>query len=104
MSEATWREGLFESFNSLVEIEICNSRAAVPENNKLLRCFQFIKMDSVSVGDYCWNGDCTNCLVWYRAEGGDIKSALACRMYVRPGLVITDVSSNLKVDLINGEG
>jgi hypothetical protein len=61
-------------------------------------------MDSVSVGDYCWNGDCTNCLVWYRTEGGDIKSALACRMYVRPGLVITDVSPHLKVDLINGEG
>jgi len=103
LSNAAWREGLFESFNNLVEIEICNNRAEVPENNKLLRCFQFIKMDSVSIGDYCWNGDCANCLVWYRAEGGDIKSALACRMYVRPGLVITDVSANLKGDLINGE-
>jgi hypothetical protein len=101
VSETTWREGLFESFKSLVEIEICSTRAQVPENNKLLRCFQFIKMDSVSIGDYCWNGDCTNCLVWYRAESGDIRSALACRMYVRPGLVITDVSPNLKVDLIN---
>jgi hypothetical protein len=94
-----WREGLFECFDELVEIEICSAPAKVPENNKLLRCFQYIKMDSVSVGDYCWNGDCVNCLIWYKAENGEIKSALACRFYVRPGLVITDLSENLKNDL-----
>ena len=93
------RDGLFESFEELVEIEVCCHRALVPENNKLLRCFQYIKMDSVSVGDYCWNGECTNCQVWYRSEDGEIKSGLACRMYVRPGMVITDLSANLKTDL-----
>jgi hypothetical protein len=103
VSKSFWREGLFEDFSSLVEIEICSSRATVPENNKLLRCFQYIRMDSVSVGDYCWNGDCTNCQVWYRAESGAIKSALACRMYVRPGLVITDMSPSLKMDLTRAE-
>lgn len=99
MSEPVWRDGLFESFDDLVEIEICQTRAQVPENNKLLRCFQFIKCESISVGDYCWNGDCVNCQVWYRSESGEVKSALACRMYVRAGLVITDLSSNLKTDL-----
>jgi hypothetical protein len=94
-----WREGLFESFNELIEIEICRTRARVPENNKLLRCFQYIKMDAVSVGDYCWNGDCVNCQIWYKAEDGDIRSALACKLYVRPGMVITDLSANLKTDL-----
>jgi hypothetical protein len=95
----TWREGLFESFDDLVEIEICCIPAKVPENNKLLRCFQYIKMDAVSVGDYCWNGDCVNCQIWYRAEEGEIKSALACKLYVKPGMVITDLSTNLKSDL-----
>jgi len=99
VSEPIWREGLFESFNDLVEIEICASQARVPENNKLLRCFQFLKMDTVSVGDYCWNGDCVNCQFWYMGEDGEIKSALACRMYVRAGMVITELSSNLKSDL-----
>jgi hypothetical protein len=99
VSEPIWREGLFESFNDLVEIEICASPARVPENNKLLRCFQFLKMDAVSVGDYCWNGDCVNCQVWYRTDDGETKSALACRMYVRAGMVITDLSSTLKSDL-----
>jgi hypothetical protein len=93
------REGLFERFEALVEIEVCRRRAMVPENNKLLRCFQFIKMDAVSVGDYCWNGDCTNCQIWYQSEEGEIKSALACRLYVRPGMVITGLSANLKSDL-----
>ena len=94
-----WREGLFESFNELVEIEICRTLAKVPENNKLLRCFQYINMDAVSVGDYCWNGDCVNCQIWYKAEDGETKSALACKLYVRPGMVITDLSANLKTDL-----
>jgi hypothetical protein len=99
VNDLPWREGLFESFDNLVEIDICNNRAQVPENNKLLRCFQYIKMDRVSVGDYCWNGDCTNCQVWYRCENGAIKSALACKFYVKPGLIITELSASLKEDL-----
>ena len=99
MSESFWREGLFENFSELVEIRICDTAALVPDKNKLLRCFQYIKADTVSVGDYCWNGDCVNCQVWYKGDDGEIKSALACRMYVREGMVITDLSQNLKCDL-----
>lgn len=99
MDRLTWRDGLFEAFEGLIEIEICRQPAMVPENNKLLRCFQYIKMDAVSIGDYCWNGDCTNCQIWYEAENGETKSALACRMYVRPGLIITELSATLKIDL-----
>jgi hypothetical protein len=93
------REGLFESFDDLVEIEVCRSKAMVPENNKLLRCFQYINMERVSLGDYCWNGECTNCQIWYRADDGEIKSALACRLYVRPGMIITGLSACLNTDL-----
>ena len=99
MIESCWREGLFEAFDRLIEIEICSRRAQVPERNKLLRCFQFINADTVSVGDYCWNGDCTNCQIWYETESGETRSALACKLYVRPGMVITEVSANLKADL-----
>ena len=99
MNDSNWREGLFECFEELVEIEICRNRARVPEKNKLLRCFQYIKTETISFGDYCWNGDCVNCQIWYEADDGEIKSALACRLYVKPGMVITDLSSNLKTDL-----
>ena len=93
------REGLFESFKELVEIRICQDRIMVPENNKLLRCFQYLKMDTVSIGDYCWNGECTNCQIWYRTDEGECKSALACRLYVQPGMEITGLSDTLKADL-----
>jgi len=98
LDQQTWREGLFEDFDQLVEIEVCRNRRLVPENNKLLRCFQYMNMDKVSVGDYCWNGDCTNCQVWYESDG-QVKSALACRTYVRPGMVITGLSACLLNDL-----
>ena len=103
MIESCWREGLFESFDRLIEIEICSRRAQVPERNKLLRCFQFINADAVSIGDYCWNGDYTNCQIWYETEEGEIRSALACKLYVKPGMVITAVSQNLKADLMDLE-
>lgn len=101
MNRLDLREGLFESFEELVEIDLCRNRTMVPEKNKLLRCFQYIRMDAVSIGDYCWNGECTNCQVWYRAEDGEIRSGLACRTYVRPGMVITGLSDNLRTDLID---
>lgn len=97
------REGLFETFEQLVEIDICRNLINVPENNKLLRCFQYIKMDAVSIGDYCWNGECTNCQIWYRSEDGEFRSGLACRLYVRPGMVITGLSAHLRTDLAGFE-
>lgn len=93
------REGLFETFEELVEIHICRNWIKVPENNKLLRCFQYIKMDAVSFGDYCWNGECTNCQIWYQSEDGELRSGLACGLYVRPGMIITGLSAHLKTDL-----
>ena len=100
MNDSSWREGLFEPFDNFIEIEVCRQRIAVPENNKLLRCFQYVKTDTISLGEYCWNGDCVNCQVWYKTVQGEVKSALACRMYVREGLVITELSDNLRNDLL----
>lgn len=99
MDDIHWRADLFEAFEKLVDVKINNRIIAVPENNKLLRCFQFIKTDTISIGDYCWNGDCVNCQVYYLTDEGEIKSALACKMYVKQGLVITELSDNLKQDL-----
>ena len=100
MDDKSWREGLFEPFVNLVVIDICNQKVSVPENNKLLRCFQYLKTDTISMGEYCWNGDCVNCQIWYQSVDGESKSALACRMYVRSGLRITDLSDNLRDDLL----
>ena len=97
---------LFEPYERLVTIEILGRRVEVPENNRLLRCFQFLSMKSISYGDFCWNGDCTNCQFWYHEEdepGHDDKTALSCRFKVREAMVITRLNEHVKLEGINKE-
>lgn len=91
--------GPFSLFDRLVEIDVCGVTVRVPENNSLLRCFQFVDMESVSLGNYCWNGDCTNCRIWFKSPQGPIKSGLACRTVVQAGLVITALGADLQTSL-----
>jgi len=99
---------LFDPYERLVSIEILGHTREVPERNTLLRCFQFLSMRTISYGDFCWNGDCTNCQFWYREQsgGGDgdeapDKTALACRAVVREGMVITKLSRFVELEGIN---
>lgn len=87
---------IFEPFEKLIEIEIGGERREVPENNSLLRCFQFLSMETISFGDFCWNGDCRNCQVWLE-NGGKEKSVLSCRTTVREGMKIVRLSREIKL-------
>ncbi len=69
---------IFHPYKKLIEIEILGERKMVPENNSLLRCFQFLAMESISHGDFCWNGECLNCQVWID-NGGKEKAVMSCR-------------------------
>lgn len=92
---------LFDAYEKLIEIEILGQRVSVPENNHLLRCFQFLSMKTISYGDFCWNGECTNCQIWYRRAGEDEaqdKPALACRTKVFEGMVITKLNHFVKIE------
>ena len=87
---------IFEPFEKLVEIEICGERRELPENNTLLRCFQFLSIETISFGDFCWNGDCLNCQV--RIQNGDKeKSALSCRTKVEEGMKIIHLNNEIKL-------
>ena len=84
---------VFEPFERLVEIEVAGEAVQVPENNTLLRCFQFLNNEGIAYGDFCWNGDCSNCEV--ELDGGtdgDDCTGLACRLMVSEGMKITSVS------------
>ncbi len=87
---------IFEPFDRLIEIEILGEKREVPENNTLLRCFQYLSMETVSYGDFCWNGDCANCQVWLAGEAKD-KPVLACRTKVRDGMKIVKMSGEIKL-------
>lgn len=100
-------EDLLDPYEKLVQIEILGRRVAVPEKNRLLRCFQFLSLKTISYGDFCWNGDCTNCQVWYRTKQEPNQSAkpgLACRMEVIEGMTITSMSPFIKIDDITNRG
>jgi hypothetical protein len=85
----------FEPFERLIEIEILGAKVFVPENNSLLRCFQYISIRDVSQGDFCWNGDCANCQVWVAEKRGD-KPILSCRTKVSEGMKIVRMAEEIR--------
>ena len=85
---------IFEPFERLVEIEILGALREVPENNNLLRCFQFLSMETISCGDFCWNGECLNCQVWLKI-GDKEKAVMACRTDVQEGMDIVRMSDEI---------
>ena len=87
---------IFEPYDRLVEIEIVGTKYMVPENNSLLRCFQFLAMESISYGDFCWNGECLNCQVWLE-NGLKEKAQMACRTTVREGMKILRVADGIEI-------
>ncbi|MET0751918.1 MAG: 2Fe-2S iron-sulfur cluster-binding protein [Pyrinomonadaceae bacterium] len=91
---------IFEPFEKLVEIEILGERREVPQNNSLLRCFQYLSMETVSYGDFCWNGDCANCQVWLEGAAKE-KPVLSCRTKVQEGMKIVRMSG--EINLVKNE-
>jgi NADH dehydrogenase/NADH:ubiquinone oxidoreductase subunit G len=69
---------IFEPYERLIEIEILGRKYSVPENNSILRCLQFLEMEDISEGDFCWNGECLNCQVWIK-NGEKEKAVMSCR-------------------------
>jgi hypothetical protein len=89
---------LLDPYERLVTIEVLGQKVDVPEKNRLLRCFQFLSLNTISYGDFCWNGDCTNCQVSYFTEDeANVRPALACRLEVIEGMVITSMSPFIKL-------
>lgn len=85
---------IFTPYEKLVEIEILGTKHMVPENNSLLRCFQFLAMENISYGDFCWNGECLNCQVWLR-NGDKEKAVISCRATVQEGMEIVRLSDEI---------
>lgn len=82
---------MFEPYEKLLSITIEGSVERVPENNSLLRCFQFLDIEGISDAELCWNGDCLDCQVWIKTGDAE-KAVIACRTIVREGIEITRLS------------
>jgi hypothetical protein len=96
-------DALYE-LGKLVPIRIGNQEFQVPENNTLLRCFQYLRLYSISMGGFCWNADCRTCEVVIRVGSGAEEKVLSCQTIVVPGMVILEMTASLKFclrDLFN---
>jgi hypothetical protein len=92
---------LLDPYEKLIRIEVLGQQVEVPEKNRLLRCFQFLSLSTISYGDFCWNGECTNCQIWYHSPGQTDewdKPGLACRMEVIEEMIITSISNFIKLN------
>lgn len=86
---------IFEPFDRLIDIKVCGRISVVPENNSILRCLQYLDMESVSHADLCWNGECLNCQVWIMQDGKE-KAVIACRTKVAEQMEIVRISDAIK--------
>ena len=85
---------IFQPYEKLIEIDILGSKHLVPENNSLLRCFQYLAMENISYGDFCWNGECINCQVWLQ-NGDKEKAVMACRTNVQEEMKIIRMAEGI---------
>jgi hypothetical protein len=86
---------VYRPYSRLARIRIRDRWFEVPENNILLRCFQYIAA-GVPYGPFCWNGDCENDRIRFREPGSDVlKSGLSCQVLVKDGMEIEDLSPDL---------
>ncbi|HUR97614.1 MAG TPA: 2Fe-2S iron-sulfur cluster-binding protein [Pyrinomonadaceae bacterium] len=87
---------IFEPFERLVNIKLLGVQREVPENNSILRGLQYLDMDAISYGDFCWNGECINCQVWIK-NGDKEKAVIACRTNAEDGMEILRVSEGMEI-------
>lgn len=100
MDQDHFRTTVLRPYEKLVQITICGTQFSVPENNLLLRAFQYLCPEEISMGRYCWNEECQYCRVTLSREGEEKKhQALSCKMLVEDGMTIHEISTELNWNL-----
>jgi len=88
---------LYDPFEKLVEIQIEGRTFAVPENNLLLRCVQFLVDEGLVLGRFCWNDECGNCEVTLQeSDRPESKRARGCQTLVEAGMVLSELTPDLR--------
>lgn len=89
---------VFDPFTKLVQIEVVGQQFKVPENNTLMRCFQYVAFEPISYGGFCWNGTCRQCEVKYDLGDGRERQALTCCTKVVAGMKITETHPEIRFE------
>jgi hypothetical protein len=91
---------LFRPYKKLIEITIRDKTFQIPENQLLLRAFQYLCPDTIPYGRYCWNEECQYCRVTVTRPGSDKTSqALSCKLMAEEGLEVHELAAELTWNL-----
>jgi len=88
---------IFRPYERLVPITVLGRTFEVPEKNSLLRAFQYLSPETIPYGRFCWNQECQYCKVVCKLPD-DVapRPMLACKFLVVPGMVVSELSPELK--------
>ena len=96
MSHSSVPGPLFRPYSRLIKIKVKDKDLEVPENNMLLRGFQFLAPENVAYGRFCWNEECQYCRVTYdTGEGTQKHIALSCKLMVKENMRVTEVATEI---------
>ncbi len=63
----------------------------------LLRSLQYLAPEAIAYGRFCWNEECQYCRITYDLGEGTAKhTALACKLMVKEGMRVHEISTELK--------
>ena len=91
---------LYRPFEKLISIAVRGKQFQIPENQILLRAFQYLCPETIPFGRYCWNEECQYCRVIIRKPGSDkISQALSCKLMAEEGLEVVELAPELQWNL-----
>jgi hypothetical protein len=91
---------LFRPYKKLIEITIRGKTFQIPENQLLLRAFQYLCPDTIPYGRYCWNEECQYCRVTVKRPRAEKTSqALSCKLMAEEGLEVHELADELTWNL-----
>ena len=89
---------LFEPFDRLLKIIVRGKSQEIPENNTILRGFQYVYGDAVVTGRFCWNNECGNCEVSCRMPGeDDARTLRGCQIIAEEGMEIYELGPDIAI-------
>lgn len=93
-------EGVLEPWTKKIEIEVEGDRHLVPENQDLIRIFQYLgllgRLQFWS-GHYCWNATCNNCICTFREPGKtELVTRRACQTRCVEGLSVVKLPKDVR--------
>jgi len=91
---------LFRPYQKLIAITIRGKKFEIPENQILLRAFQYLCPETIPYGRYCWNEECQYCRVVVKRPGADkVTQALSCKLMAEEGLEVQELADELTRNL-----